>query len=122
MLGMAKQIGIQEAGQLLNRRPATLRHWERESDRGNLNFPSELRSQRNLRGWRYWTPEQIVKIKEWMVAEDMRPGKGLPHYHPNEAQIARHIEGQRKPRKTRINTDTITDGSEFVATTDSAGS
>lgn len=87
-------IYITEAAELLNRRPHTIRDWERKGV-----LPKELRSNRSSRGWRYWTSKQIQEIREWMKEEDMRPGKGLPHYKPTEQQIELHIARQRMPRK-----------------------
>jgi hypothetical protein len=89
-----KQIFIREAAELLNRRPPTIRDWER---RGVL--PARLRSKRNDRGWRFWTEPQIEGIKAWMQKNDMRPGKGLPHYKPTAEEVAKHLEGQREPRR-----------------------
>lgn len=88
------EIYMSEACELVGRKPATLRDWER---RGVL--PRKLRSKRSARGWRYWTEDQIEGIRQWMRDNDMRPGKGLPHYNPDPEQIARHIAGQRAPRK-----------------------
>lgn len=87
-------IYITEAAELLNRRPHTIREWERQGV-----LPKDLRSQRSNRGWRYWTRKQIQEIREWMREEDMRPGKGLPHYKPTEQQVEVHVKRQRRPRK-----------------------
>lgn len=89
-----ERVYIREAAEMLDRKPATLRSWERYGW-----LPKELRSQRGTRGWRFWTPAQIEGIREWMTANDMRPGKGLPHYKPNAAQVHQHMVGQRRPRK-----------------------
>ena len=89
-----EQIYINDAADQLGRRPATIRDWER---RGLL--PKYLMSNRNDRGWRFWTPKQIEGLKAWMERKDMRPGKGLPHYKPDAATVVKHIQGQRKPRK-----------------------
>lgn len=88
-----ERIYIREAAELLNRRMATLRKWEQ------LNvLPQHLRSHRGNRGWRYWTPEQIDGIREWLRDTDRRPGKGLPHYNPTELQLDRAIHAMRRPR------------------------
>jgi hypothetical protein len=92
----ADRIYIREAAEMLNRRPATLRMWERED-----LLPKRLRSHRSERGWRYWLPDQIQDIGKWMIDEDMRPGRGLEHYHPTPEKLAAHLEGQRLPRKNR---------------------
>ena len=87
-------IYITEVAELINRRPHTIRDWERKGV-----LPDSLKSNRSSRGWRYWTNQQIQGIKEWMKEEDMRPGKGLPHYKPTDKQIELHILRQRRPRK-----------------------
>ncbi len=87
-------IYIREAAESLNRRPATIRMWEREG-----LLPKQLRPHRSHRGWRYWTQPQIDGLKRWMADNDMRPGKGLKHYRPTHEEVARHLEGQRRSRK-----------------------
>lgn len=90
------KVYIGDAAVLLNRRRATIRGWEREQ-----MLPQELRSYRDTRGWRYWTPDQIIGIKRWIIEADMRPGKAFEHYKPTPEQIAAHIakcRGARKPR------------------------
>lgn len=106
MITMADEskIYIRDAALALNRRPATLREWERSG-----LLPRHLRSTRSERGWRYWSREQIEQIKAWMVEIDLRPGKGLEHYHPTPAQVQAHLEGQRRPRKVKV------EGEELVA-------
>jgi hypothetical protein len=89
-----RRIYIQEAATLLNRRMSTLRKWESEGI-----LPKGLLPKRGKRDWRYWTPEQIEGIRDWIRATDRRPGKGLPHYNPTEADLDRAIEQMRKPRK-----------------------
>lgn len=96
-----KKIYISDLAEIVNRKPTTIRHWERMG-----LLPKHLLSERGMRGWRYWSPEQVEGIKQWMKDEDMRPGKGLPHYKPNEEELKRHLEGQRKPRGPR--TDRVT--------------
>ena len=87
---------IREAAEMLHRQPATLRQWERSG-----LLPKKLHPKRSDRGWRYWTATQIEEIRQWMRDQDLRPGKGLKHYHPTPEQIEAHIEGQRAPRKHR---------------------
>lgn len=67
------RLNISEAAAALNRVPHTLRTWEYGG-----RLPSDLLPHRDERGWRYWTPEQVEKMKQWIIDEDMRPGKGLP--------------------------------------------
>jgi DNA-binding transcriptional MerR regulator len=91
-----REVFMSELSELVNRKPATIRHWHRTGV-----LPKELLPQKNSRGWRYWTPKQAEGIKTWLRKTDRRPGRGLPHYQPDEQQIARHLEGQRAPRKRR---------------------
>ena len=88
------RIHIRELSVMLNRSPHTIRDWERSG-----RLPRHLRPLRSERGWRYWTPDQAHQLAQWMVDEDMRPGKGLPHYHPTQEQLEQHLQGQRRPRK-----------------------
>jgi hypothetical protein len=92
--GGADRIYIREAAELLNRRMATLRKWEQVGD-----LPEHLRPHRGERGWRYWTPDQIEGIKQWMKTTDRRPGKGLPHFNPTEKQIEQAFSNMRRPRR-----------------------
>lgn len=87
------RVYIREAADLLNRRMATLRKWEQLGV-----LPEDLLPHRGTRGWRYWTPEQISGIREWIRETDRRPGKGLPHYNPTEKQLDKAIEAMRTPR------------------------
>ena len=89
----AERIYIREAAQLLNRRMATMRKWEQLGA-----LPDHLLPHRGIRDWRYWTPDQIEGIRKWIRDTDRRPGKGLPHYSPTEAQLDKAIEAMRKPR------------------------
>lgn len=96
-------IGIREVAAELNRTPATLRHWEREK-----LLPESLRPQRNARGWRCWSPEQVQGIKDWIAETERHPGKGIraalhargidvPPASAEEQE--RILAGQRRPRK-----------------------
>src|SRR5436190_21429959 len=90
----AERVYIREAAELLNRRMATLRKWEQLG-----LLPDDLLPHRGGRGWRYWTPEQIEGIRQWLKDTDRRPGKGLPHYDPTDAELDRAIAMMRKSRK-----------------------
>src|SRR5438309_965319 len=87
-----EQIYIREAAELLNRRMGTLRKWEQQKV-----LPKPLRSHRGTRGWRYWTPEQIEGIKEWIRDTGRFSGNALPHYNPTEKQLDKAIEKMRRP-------------------------
>lgn len=88
------RIYIRDAAELLNRRMATLRKWEQLSV-----LPKHLLPHRGTRGWRYWTPEQIEGIRDWIRETDRRPGKGLPHYNPTEKELEKAITSMRQPRR-----------------------
>jgi len=66
------QLQIGDVALMLGRVAHTVRGWERDG-----RLPEELRSKRDDRGWRYWTPEQVEGIKQWIIDNDIRPGKGL---------------------------------------------
>lgn len=85
-------IYIREASQLLNRRMGTLRKWEQTNV-----LPQKLRAHRGERNWRYWTPEQIIGIQEWLRDTDRRSGKALPHWNPTERDLDAAIEAMRRP-------------------------
>jgi len=89
-----QRVYIRDAAKLLNRRMATLRKWEQLGV-----LPDELLPHRGSRGWRYWTPDQVEGIKEWLKETDRRPGKGLPHYDPTEKDLNRAIEAMRRPKR-----------------------
>lgn len=67
-----KLLSIGEVAQRLDRVPHTLRVWEYSG-----RLPANLMPQRDERGWRWWTEEQVEGIKQWLIDEDIRPGKGL---------------------------------------------
>jgi hypothetical protein len=89
----AERIYIREAAELLNRRMGTLRKWEQLGV-----LPQHLVAHRGERGWRYWTPDQLEGIREWLRDSDRRPGKGLPHWNPTEQQLDKAIKAMRQPR------------------------
>lgn len=60
---------IIDAAHAVGRSQHTLRQWEATG-----KLPDHLRSQRDDRGWRFWTLEQIEGIKQWLEDEDIRPG------------------------------------------------
>src|SRR5690606_38407703 len=83
-------VGIREAAEFLNRRPATLRMWEREG-----KLPKGLRPRRNSRGWREWTKAQLEEIKrEWMPKHAVQ-GSGLPHYEPDPEEMEKRLAERR---------------------------
>jgi MerR HTH family regulatory protein len=88
------RVYIGDAAEQLDRRVGTLRKWERDGW-----LPDDLKSTRDERGWRYWTPAQIERIREWMIEVDLRPGRGLPTYdRPSPERVAEHLRRLRQPR------------------------
>lgn len=101
------RIYIREAAAMLNRRIPTLRKWDRDRE-----LPDHLSPKRGFRGWRYWTPEQMEGIRQWLRDTDKRPGKSLPHYNPTEEQLNNAIAMMRQPRGYMVKT---TSGVEIQA-------
>lgn len=65
-----KELHIAEVAAALDRVPHTLRVWEYQK-----RLPKHLLPGRDARGWRIWTEKQLEELKQWMVDEDMYPGK-----------------------------------------------
>lgn len=84
------ELTISELAEFLDRRPNTIRGWCRDKV-----LPEALQPHRDDNGWRYWTQDQAEAIKQWIVDEDRRPGKGLSHYKPSPEKIAEHIARTR---------------------------
>lgn len=91
-----QRIYIREAAELLKRRMGTLRKWEQDGV-----LPKNLLPQRGERGWRYWTPDQIEGIKEWIRDTNRHSGNALPHYNPTENELDSAIDRMRRPHRTR---------------------
>ena len=71
---MSKRLlTIGEVSKEVGRVSHTIRQWERDG-----RLPKKLLPLRDDNGWRVWTVEQVELLKEWIVKEDMRPGKALP--------------------------------------------
>lgn len=86
---------ISQAARLLDRSPHTLRSWDR-----NSSMPAHLRPPRDHLKHRYWTPELIEQIRDWIAANDFHPGSGIA-YHPSAAQLAKHIGKIRRAAAER---------------------
>lgn len=84
------QVGITQAAKFLDREPGTLRKWERDKV-----LPDELLPKRDDQNRRYWSQEQLDRIKKWLLDTDRRPGKGLKHYKPTPEKLAEHLKNQR---------------------------
>lgn len=77
---MSDEHTISEVAAILGgRSPHTLRVWGYQN-----RLPEHLKPTRNARGWRVWSAEQIEGLKQWLIDEDMRPGKGLPNVRKPE--------------------------------------
>jgi hypothetical protein len=87
-----EHIYIREAAEQLKRRMGTLRKWEQLGV-----LPENLRSQRGVRGWRFWTPDQIEGIKEWIRDTNRHSGNALPHWNPTEKKLDEAIDAMRRP-------------------------
>lgn len=94
--GNPDHIYVRQAAEILNRRMGTLRKWDQLGV-----LPRPLRPHRGIRNWRYWTPEQIDGIREWMRETDRRSGRALAHWNPTEKEIDKAIEAMRKPHSPK---------------------
>ena len=97
---MAERLLISQVAELLNRRPNTVRGWDRE----NL-LPEDLKANRDEKGFRYWTYSQVEGIREWLKDTDRRPGRSLKNYNPSEEEIEQHILRSREARLRREEED-----------------
>jgi DNA-binding transcriptional MerR regulator len=70
---------IGEVADELDRVPHTIRIWMYQN-----RLPNELLPQRDERNWRYWTEAQLDGLKQWVIDQDMRPGKGLQTVQANK--------------------------------------
>jgi hypothetical protein len=93
------RLNIGEVAERLDRRPNTVRGWERDGI-----LPPDLIPHRDEKGYRYWTESQVAGLAQWIIDADMRPGKGLAHYKPTPEQAAAHI---RKTRASKIKKDEL---------------
>jgi hypothetical protein len=90
------RVYIDELAKIVNRKPDTIRKWERLG-----MLPSHLLPKRGMRDWRYWTTGQVYGSKgiiKWMKANDIRPGS----YLTTPDQEADHIRHMRRPRGMKL--------------------
>jgi hypothetical protein len=83
---------IDELSVIVNRKPDTIRKWERVG-----MLPEHLLPKRGTRDWRYWTDKQVFGprgILAWMKKNDIRPGAYLTAADHEE----QHIANMRRPR------------------------
>lgn len=66
------KLTVGEVAAELGRVAHTVRLWDLYG-----KLPEELRAHRDERGWRYWTEDQVVGIKQWLIDADVTPGKGI---------------------------------------------
>src|SRR5581483_1864222 len=71
----------------------TIRGWERDG-----LLPRSMLPHRDEKDWRYWTPAQLEKIKEWMERNEMAPGKGLSGFDPTVLRVQEMLGKLRQPR------------------------
>jgi hypothetical protein len=90
-------ISISEVCKMLNRRPNTVRGWDREGI-----LPDHLKSTRMDNGWRGWTASQVEGLRQWLLDTDRRPGKGLPNYQPTEEEREKHVTTVRRKRTKSV--------------------
>lgn len=86
------RIYIDELAQIVNRKPDTIRKWERLG-----MLPTHLAPKRGMRDWRYWTDKQVYGqrgILKWMKTHNIRPGA----YLTTPDQEVSHIRNMRQPR------------------------
>lgn len=74
--GDPDKVYLIELAEKINRKPNTIRIWER-----NGILPKKLVPKRDDRGWRYWTPKQVEDMKVWMEREHVGPGRGFAVIH-----------------------------------------
>lgn len=66
------RLYIGEVAEKLGRKPHTIRVWIYQN-----KLPQDLLPFRDEKNWRYWNSEQVEGLKAWILAFDIRPGKGL---------------------------------------------
>lgn len=92
-----RKVHIGELAEMVDRRVNTIRNWERTG-----RLPKHLRSMRvetdSGHGWRYWTPEQVAEICEWMKKERLYPGAGLANFDPDPARVEEMLAALRSKK------------------------
>lgn len=92
-----ERLSISEVAKRLNRRPNTVRGWDREG-----LLPEELKSHRDDNGWRFWLESQMPGLAQWIIDADRRPGKGLPNYKPTKEEAEAHVRTVRRKRTKSV--------------------
>ena len=101
-----KRIYLRELAEQIDRRMNTVRLWEepvknKDGSPGPIPLPEELRAHRDERGWRYWTPAQVQRIKAWMKREGRAPGIGLRNVASTPEKTQEILTSLRQPRPER---------------------
>lgn len=91
----AERVFIGELAMAVHRKVGTVRRWVTAG-----MLPVHLRPARadSVSSWRYWTPEQVEGIKQWIRDERVFPGTGLPNFKPNDEQIEALVENRPVPK------------------------
>lgn len=91
---MGEVYYIKDLADEINRKPNTIRGWERD-----LILPVDLFPYRDDNGWRYWTSYQVVLFKRWIRESKRHPGMGLANYNPSRKEIEAHIKNTRRDKE-----------------------
>lgn len=91
-----RRIYLRELADQIDRRMNTIRLWERDGV-----LPEDLLPHRDERQWRYWTPQQVKRIKAWMKREGRAPGIGLRNVTPSPEKTQQILSSLRQPRPER---------------------
>lgn len=89
-----ERLYIGTVAEMVDRKPGTIRKWEAEGV-----LPEALCPLRDERGRRYFRSDQVELIRQWIIDEDRRPGKGLASYRsPSPEKVAEHLANIRRPK------------------------
>ena len=91
----SKRYSIGELGEIVDRRPDTIRKWESPDRLPQL--PTHLLPKRDENDHRYWTHTQVYGsrgIIAWMERNDLRPGNLLADPEREEE----HVRNLRRPK------------------------
>ncbi len=79
---LPEKIYISELAKLVGRSAHTVRQWERDKV-----LPYALMSFRADNGYRFWKPDQVEGIRNWLVKTDRKAGKGLKFYQQEKENV-----------------------------------
>jgi hypothetical protein len=95
------RIYIRELAGIVDRSVHTIRLWQVSQNGKPPILPLHLFPKRDSRNWRYWTPQQVDQIREWMDRELIVPGSAAGKYRPDPEQIREMLKKLREPRPSR---------------------